>query len=284
MTGPVTQPVTGRSSSIVDGLGVIRRTPVVVDPGLPVIVLVHGAMDRAASFSRTMRRLDRYDLIALDRRGYSTSNDAGVSPTIAAHAQDLASVIEWSGASRVVVVGHSLGGTIALALAAASTSAGVADGRIVAMGAFESPMPSLDGSYDEVGGGAVEIGQHEGPAAAAEHFYRLMVGDEVWGRLRETDRAARLAEGPALLAELIDLRSPERAVDLAQVKVPTVVGLGGRSSSRLGERAVALATHLGHRAPVTIASAGHGAHLTHPDEFARYVEGIIELADDESLR
>ena len=41
----------------VDGLGVIRRRPDTVDPSRPAVVIVHGAMDRAASFGRAMRRL-----------------------------------------------------------------------------------------------------------------------------------------------------------------------------------------------------------------------------------
>ena len=67
-------------------------------------------MDRAASFGRTMRRLGGVDVLAYDRRGYAGSLAAGVAPDLSTHAQDLAAVIRWAEPTRLVVVGHSLGG------------------------------------------------------------------------------------------------------------------------------------------------------------------------------
>ncbi|MEI2698896.1 MAG: alpha/beta hydrolase family protein [Microthrixaceae bacterium] len=119
----------------------------------------------------------------------------------------LARIIDWSGAGRVVVVGHSLGGTIGAALAV------VGDDRVVALAAFESPFPALDDSFDQIGAGAVQLAGEVGFEAAAEHFYRLMVGEATWSRVRERDRAARRAEGPALIAELADLRRRDHAID-----------------------------------------------------------------------
>lgn len=240
------------------------------------VVLVHGAMDRSASFGRTMRRLGGHDVATYDRRGYGGSTAAGVAGSIAEHAADLSGILDWIDASEVVVVGHSLGGTIAAQLAAA------ADRRITALAAFESPFPLLDDSFDQVGGGAVQVGEEQGPEAAAEHFYRLMVGDQVWARLRERDRLARRAEGPALLAELRDLRRRDRALDPLAIHVPVLVGSGGQSSERLRGSARLLNDRLPHAERYVIESAGHGAHLTHPDEFARYVEATVRLrsADD----
>jgi pimeloyl-ACP methyl ester carboxylesterase len=229
-------------------------------------------MDRAASFGRAMRRMGHLDVVAYDRRGYGASLDAGTSEHLTDHAHDLGSVIDWTASASVVVVGHSLGGTIAVALAVTGTS------RLVAMAAFESPFPLLDDSFDEVGGGAVEIGRERGPADGAEHFYRLMVGEHTWSRVRPRDREARRAEGPALMAELGDLRRRDRAIDPADLELPLLVGMGGLSSSRLRTGARLLAA----RAPMSrmdeIANAGHGAHLTHPDEFARYCSAAVGLA------
>ncbi len=235
------------------------------------MVLVHGAMDRAASFGRTMRRLGGHDVVSYDRRGYGASSTAGVAGSIAEHAADLSGILDWLDAPEAVVVGHSLGGTIAAQLSAA------ADRRITALAAFESPFPLLDDSFDQVGGGAVRIGDEQGPEAAAEHFYRLMVGDRTWARLRERDRQARRAEGPALLAELRDLRRRDRALDPLVVDVPVLVGAGGLSSERLRDGARLLVERLAHAQPYVIETAGHGAHLTHPDEFARYVDATVRL-------
>jgi pimeloyl-ACP methyl ester carboxylesterase len=61
-----------------------RRAPDA--PAGPAVVLVHGAMDRAASFGRVMRRLGDLDVVAYDRRGYAGSLGTGPATTLAEHA------------------------------------------------------------------------------------------------------------------------------------------------------------------------------------------------------
>ncbi|MGB6058704.1 MAG: alpha/beta hydrolase, partial [Microthrixaceae bacterium] len=289
-------------TSTVDGLAVTRRRHSDIDPARPTVFLVHGAMDRAASFGRVMRRLVEFDVIAYDRRGYAGSGptsqtaenpaprpgwdpqDARTDPragldalgldAISGHAEDLRKLIEWSGARHAVVVGHSLGGTVALALAAREHSE-QAPGRsadvLVALGVFESPAPWLDGSFASVGRGAIEVAKAQGDEAGAEHFYRLMIGEKTFDRLRDRDKAARRAEGPALIAELRALRDPSLAIDLSTVTVPTIIGTGSTSSTSLRHGAQLITEALPDSWGVEIAGAGHGAHLTHPDEFAAYV-------------
>lgn len=222
-------------------------------------------MDRAASFGRVMRRLPGTDVIAYDRRGYDRSLGAGVATTLAEHAADLAAVVEWTGADQVVVVGHSLGGTVALVLAAAAA------GRVTALGAFESPVPGLPGYRADAGDAALAAAAEGGPEAAAECFYRMVVGDRTWERLREADRARRAAEGAALVAELEDLRRPAAWPRPGSVDLPVLVGAGGAGPPYWRDAAGTLVDHLPHGTLDVIAGAGHGAHLSHPDEFARYV-------------
>jgi pimeloyl-ACP methyl ester carboxylesterase len=260
---------------VVDGLAVVRRRYEHPAPHGPAVVLVHGAMDRAASFGRVMRRLGDLDVTAYDRRGYAGSLGAGVAPTIAAHAADLAAVSRWTGAERVVVVGHSLGGTIALGAAALAPPGD----EPAAVGLFESPVPSLPGYRSDAADLALAAAADRGAPAAAECFFRLLVGDRAWERLRAADRGTRLAEGEALVAELTDLRRTGAVVDPRTVDVAVAVGAGGTSAAPLRESAAALAAALPGSPPVdTIAGAGHGAHLTHPDEFARWVRRCVALA------
>lgn len=312
-TGDSTQPDSTQQrspapveTSSVDGLAVSRRRHSDVDPARPTVFLVHGAMDRAASFGRVMRRLVEFDVIAYDRRGYAGSGptsqtnparqsgrdpqsvvDPHVAPSIpggginatgldamSGHAEDLRRLIEWSGATHAVVVGHSLGGTVALALAAREQSEqaqGRGAGNLVALGVFESPAPWLDGSFSSVGRGAIEVADTQGDEAGAEHFYRLMIGERTFTRLRDRDKAARRAEGPALIAELRALRDPSLAIDLSTVTIPTIIGTGSTSSTSLRHGAQLITEALPDAWGIEIAGAGHGAHLTHPDEFAAYV-------------
>ena len=226
-------------------------------------------MDRAASFGRVMRRLVDTDVIAYDRRGYAGSLGAGVATRLAEHAADLGRVADWSGADTVVAVGHSLGGTIALLLAAGDPPG------LVGLGAFESPVPSLPGYRSEGGDLALEAASTGGPPAGAEAFYRLLVGDRTWDRLRSTDRDTRRAEGAALVAELQDLRRPGGSPDLRSVRVPVVAGAGSVSPAAWRRPAEELVEHLSDAVLVEVAGAGHGAHLSHPDLFARYVGACV---------
>jgi pimeloyl-ACP methyl ester carboxylesterase len=109
-------------------------------------------------------------------------------------------------------------------------------------------------------------------------FYRLLVGEQFWPRLRDRDRQARRAEGPALMAELTDMRDRSRALDPTGLTLPVLVGLGGVSSAHLRRSAELLLQHLPHGRRDQIDLAGHGAHLTHPDEFARYCRDAVALA------
>ena len=54
----------------------------------PLVVLVHGAMDRASSFGRVGRRLPDVPLVRYDRRGYGRSQP-GAAVGLAGHAGDL---------------------------------------------------------------------------------------------------------------------------------------------------------------------------------------------------
>ena len=48
-------------------------------PG-PLVVLVHGSLDRSASFARVVRRLDDVHTVVYDRGGYHRSRQAGAHP------------------------------------------------------------------------------------------------------------------------------------------------------------------------------------------------------------
>ncbi|MFZ4517563.1 MAG: alpha/beta fold hydrolase [Microthrixaceae bacterium] len=256
----------------VEGLAVLRRQPAA---DAPLVVLVHGAMDRAASFGRTMRRLGDLDVVAYDRRGYDRSLDAGVagglSGGLSDHAADLAAVLAWAGAHdrSATVVGHSLGGTIALVLAGADPAA------VVGLGLFECPVPGRPGYRSDGADLALAAASEGGPPAAAEAFYRLMVGAATWDRLRDGDRELRRSEGAALVAELRDLARAGAVPDPGGVLLPALVGTGDADGGYWAEAAVDLVGALPSAELVVLPGAGHGAHLGRPDEFARYVRRCV---------
>ena len=255
-------------------LAVTEHGPRALREGSPVVVLVHGSLDRSTSFARVVRRLDELHTVTYDRRGYHRSRHAlPLHTTLDGHIDDLLAVIAGRPA---VVVGHSYGGDVALG--AALRHGG--DPVIRAVVAYEPPMPWLGPWSRRPAGPPASAADPEDPAGAAERFFRRMVGDAAWDRLPEAAKDERRADGPALEAELTAIRLPRAPFDVTTLAVPATFGRGERSASRHRDTVAWLAAHAPGGELVEIAGAGHGAHLTHPDAFASMVRSAVARAED----
>lgn len=83
-------------------------------------VFIHGSVLRTDLWHYQMEGLGDHRLVFCDLRGHGLSQPKGsASYRMATLADDLAAVIDASGLEEVVLVGHSVGGMIALELAAA---------------------------------------------------------------------------------------------------------------------------------------------------------------------
>lgn len=228
------------------------------------VVFVHGALDRATSFERVRRHLSDVDTTTYDRRGYGRAVDA-VPParTFEDHVDDLLACLHDR---PTVVVGHSLGGDIALTAAVRRPDV------VRAVVSYEAPMPWEPWwPTDTAGAAAVQAGD---AAGAAEAFMRRMIGDRRWERLPERTKDARRREGAALLVDLAGLRAG-RPFEPADVGVPVVVGVGSESRPHQVEAAPRLVASLPDAELVVIDGAAHGAHLSHPREFAGLVRRAL---------
>ena len=237
------------------------------------VVYVHGAMDRAASFIRAVRRRPMLEVIRYDRRGYGRSVGIGVCATLDEQVDDLLTVLDGR---RAVVVGHSLGGVIALA------SATRAPDQVQAVVAFEAPLWSNEGSSTDAERDRADAEAQADPERAAERFMRRMIGDDAWWALPESTRATRRAEGPALVSDLAAVRSTGTSLLATPVTVPVVAGYGTASSERHRASAQLLAERTPGSILVAIEGAGHDAHRTHPDAFADLVDLAVAAADGSS--
>jgi pimeloyl-ACP methyl ester carboxylesterase len=86
----------------------------------PALLLVHGLAGQLGNFTYGVvdRLAAQYRVVAVDRPGSGYSQRApGASAALSAQADTLAALIETLELGRPVVVGHSLGGAVALALA-----------------------------------------------------------------------------------------------------------------------------------------------------------------------
>jgi pimeloyl-ACP methyl ester carboxylesterase len=237
----------------------------------PVVVLVHGSMDRASRFAKVAHRLDgEFRVVRYDRRGYGHSVDAIGPYDMKQQVGDLHRVMDER---RVVLIGHSYGGNVVLATAEQYPA------QVRAVGVFEVPMPWLPLWPATTAGGAVTAFAVEGSEDdAAERFVRRMVGDQVWESLPEHTRQARRAEGKALVGELVDL-DDHVPFSASGVACPVIVARGedGAEHHRMGADELSrwFSTDI-----VTLEGAGHGAHASHPDAFAGFVRAVMAAADE----
>ena len=234
--------------------------------GGPQVVFVHGSMDRGAGMARTMSALPDLDVVRYDRRGYGGSEGVAEVCGIEGHVDDLLSVLDGRPS---VVVGHSFGGIVGLTAATREPSV------VLAVASFEAPMPWVPWWPGSTPGGAAAAAGGDG-AAAAEGFLRRMLGDERWESL--PGREKRLREGAALIAEITSVRSGDGPYDPDTVPVPVVSGRGTCSAAHLQRAAGELADRAPNAELVVIDGADHGAHLSHPVEFAAFARRAVDAA------
>jgi pimeloyl-ACP methyl ester carboxylesterase len=242
----------------------------------PLVALVHGSMDRSGGMLRLRRLLQpRHRVLRYDRRGYARSLAAGPPSSFDQQVDDLAELL---GPRPALLVGHSFGGIVCLALAERRPDLATA---VVSYEAPKMWAPWWPGSAPLTPG--AEGGRRDGldghSEEAAEWFLRRMIGDEMWERLPAAMRAERRAEGPTLVAEMRSVRPPAPApFDPAAIAVPVLVARGEHARPHHRRASVELAADLPRAELHTVAGASHGAHLTHPGELAALVARAALLA------
>jgi pimeloyl-ACP methyl ester carboxylesterase len=246
------------SHSPVPGLAVAERR--VLDPEATVIC-VHGGLDRGGSFARLVRRLETFDVVVYDRRGYQGSR--GVQPLdLKHHVDDLTALVAHESTSApVVVFGHSFGGVITL-------HAAMRDGSPIRLIVnYESPMPWILPRQSPPNDRSTDAAQE------AENFFKRMVSPSAWARLSEQERESRRLDGPALISDLDSLRGDEAPFDLGDLATPFTY-VHGDSPDRLehyralSEGLVVLNPSI---ATIEMKHAPHAAHLKNPDQLAAII-------------
>jgi len=247
--------------SPVEGLALAERR---VESPEATVICVHGGLDRAGSFRRLARRLERFDIIAYDRRGYQGSR--GLTPlSLSDHVDDLLALARREAHhAPVLFFGHSFGGVVAIGAAAREPSLA----RLVV--AYESPMPWILARTRS------RPALTDDPAHEVEVFFKRMVSGSAWHRLSETERHSRRLDGPALLADLTSLQG-EPPFDLAALATPLAYVHGdGILVDYYRALCVALANVNPAIGTYELEHAGHGVHLSRPELLAALLTRLWE--------
>ena len=245
------------TESIVAGLAIAERR---VDNPKATVICIHGGLDRGASFGRLSRRLENFDLIAYDRRGYQGSR--GLTPlSLELHIEDLYKIVEAQ-SGPVILFGHSFGGVIAQGLAIEHPE------KVDLVVTYESPAPWV--LHRELNRPALtDDARYE-----AEHFFTRMVSRKIWDRLSEEERESRRLDGEGLLSDLQELRY-NAPFDITELKTPSAYIHG---DGIIGEYYIALCKELNKVVPtmktIAIEKANHGAHLQNPDQLSELITSL----------
>ena len=90
-------------------------------PGKPLVIFIHGTPGTWHAFESYLRNSElreQVHMIAIDRLGFGGSSASGVQDDFARHSAAIAELFQFNqSAQPITVVGHSLGGTLALQVA-----------------------------------------------------------------------------------------------------------------------------------------------------------------------
>ncbi len=262
------------------------------DTGGPVVVLVHGIASRAEQWQEVMSRLgETCHVIAPDLLGHGRSAKPRGDYSLGAHACGIRDLLAGLGHDRVSLVGHSLGGGVAMQFAyqfperverlALVCSGGLGKEVSVFLRAATLPgaelvLPLLAGSW--VRSGAGKVGQLLGKARVTlpKGFEECMVGFASLGD-RGTREAfvhtARSVLDPA--GQRVDARDRlYLAADL-----PLFVVWGRKDAIIPVAHGVELARSVPGTRLEVFEQSGHFPHLTEPGRLAEVLAQWVRTTE-----
>src|ERR1700732_1219111 len=187
------------------------------------VVLLHDGLVDSVTWDDVWAPLcSRYHVLRYDRRGYGRSEPAK-APFVPE--EDLSTIMHRVHMDRVVIVGNSSGGGLALDFALAHPEMVEA---LFLIGPVVHGMPSSD-YFNERGSQNSAPLAHGDAKATAENWSRdrfLIAGDDQRARKKVDDALAENPQNLRVAGELEIRPSPPAVLRLCQIKVPTLILVG----------------------------------------------------------
>jgi pimeloyl-ACP methyl ester carboxylesterase len=246
--------------------------------GQPTLVLLHGYGESMMAWRGVFDRLARQrEVLAIDLPGFGLSTKPATGYATDSLAADVSRALDALHVRRTVIVGHSLGGAVAAALALRDTA------RVSALVLLDAalvgtPAPVNEARQEDGARGTT------GTAIAAYEALRTRFAvphDAHW--LRESDSAGAYlpADDPAYAVALAAVLrefdfawlTPDRA---ARLRLPALVLWGEFDEIFPLSAGAALARDLPNARFQVIARSLHRPHLERPDETADAILAFLE--------
>lgn len=236
-----------------------RMPYTVAGEGETTLVLVHCWMcDRTFWSEQVPVLARRYRVLAMDLPGHGEATAARDAWTVAGYGEDVAGLIRGLDLSDVVLVGHSMGGPVALKAAALS---GDRVRGIVAVDTLHNA--EFEYSGEEIGEMARSLEQDFAGTCGemVQQMFPEPDAGAVMDRVRRTScRDDRKAVGVALMRDFARIDMPSWFRE-AGVPIRAIVAAGGMPA------AVEVNRKYADFDAVALEGVGHYLHMTRPDAF-----------------
>ncbi len=247
-------------------------------PGALPVVLLHGLMGFAANWGKIWPDLHSHrQVLVLDQRGHGRSPKPTTGYSPEHYARDLAALLDLLRWPRAHIVGHSMGGRVALRFAGlfperAATltmedSGAEARPERVAwirnlLGSVPTPFPTRE--------------------SARDFFTENFRDDPLTGGFLHANLEQK-SDGsfdwrfcaPGMIETIETGRATDATAEFVALKQPTLLVRGGRSVEFPEPEAQRMARARGNVSLTTIAGAGHFVHAEKPREFTEALNAFL---------
>ena len=245
------------------------------DPGLSPLVFLHGIGGAARAWRGQLEFFrDRYRAIAWDMPGYGGSA-ALPTVSIAALADALQDFLQQVGATKSILVGHSIGGMIVQQLLAKNPRIAAAVVLAQTSPAFGKPDGDWQKSFLAARLGPLDRG--ETLVSLAPTLVKELVGDDpdVTGMELARDCMASVPEA-TYRATMLALMGFDLRNALKSIAVPTLVLSGAKDNNAPAAMMAKMASHIPSATYVELEGVGHLVNLERPATFNATLDQFLK--------
>jgi 3-oxoadipate enol-lactonase len=236
------------------------------DPGATPLIFLHGIGGAARAWRQQLATFgDRFHAIAWDMPGYGGSAPLA-SVSIAALADALQQFIEQLGASRPILVGHSICGMIVQKWLVQSPKLA----RAVVLAQTSPAFGKADGDWQKsfIAARLGPLDRGETMKSMAPSLVEELVGDDPDPKGMELARECMASVPEASYrAMMLALIGFDQRATLKDISIPTLLLSGSRDNNAPAAMMAKTATYIPSAEYVELAGAGHLANLERPDAF-----------------
>jgi len=245
------------------------------DPSLPPLVFLHGIGGAARAWRGQLAFFrDRFRTIAWDMPGYGGSASLPIV-NIAALADALQDFLQQVGATKPILVGHSIGGMIVQQLLAKHPRIAGAIVLAQTSPAFGKPDGDWQKSFIDARLGPLNRG--ETLASLAPSLVKELVGDDpdISGMELARDCMASVPEA-TYRATMLALMGFDLRNALGAIAVPTLLLSGSKDKNAPAPMMAKMASYIPSAKYVELEGVGHLANLERPGAFSAALDAFLK--------